>query len=205
MVEITSTIQEDLAACSDLVSQGSVNAVSGLSQMIGQEIHVTNLHARLVPVNETPDIVGGWEELTIGVYLGVSGSANGHMFLLYSPPTALALVDLLLGQPPGTTTDLGEMEESAMGEVGNIMGSFFLNALSDATGLTLLPSPPAVMTDMAGAILDVAMADILQESDDALVVETSFSTEDRQIEGTLLVMPSPDLLRVLKESLNDDR
>ena len=125
------------------------------------------------------------------------------MFLLYSPPTALALVDLLLGQPPGTTTDLDEMEESAMGEVGNIMGSFFLNALSDATGLTLQPSPPAVMTDMAGAILDVAMADILQESDDALVVETSFSTEDRQIEGTLLMMPSPDLLRVLKERIND--
>jgi len=203
LVQRMDTMQEDLAACSDLVSQGSVNAVSGLAQMVGQEIHVTNLHARLVPVNETPDIVGGWEELTLGVYLGVSGSANGHMFLLYSPPTALALVDLLLGQPPGTTTDLDEMEESVMGEVGNIMGSFFLTALSDATGLTLQPSPPAVMMDMAGAILDVAMADILQESDDALVVETSFSSEDRQIEGTLLVMPSPDLLRVLKEHLND--
>ncbi len=203
MVERMDTMEEDLAACSDLVSQGSVNAVSGLAQMVGQEIHITNLHARLVPVNETPDIVGGWEELTLGVYLGVSGSANGHMFLLYSPPTARALVDLLLGQPPGTTTDLDEMEESVMGEVGNIMGSFFLNALSDATGLTLQPSPPAVMMDMAGAILDVAMADILQESDDALVVETSFSSEDRQIEGTLLVMPSHDLLRVLKERIND--
>ena len=108
-----------------------------------------------------------------------------------------------MGQPPGTTTDLDEMEESAMGEVGNIMGSFFLNALSDATGLMLQPSPPAVMMDMAGAILDVALADILGDSDDALVVETSFSTEDRQIEGTLLVMPSPDLLRVLQERIND--
>ena len=127
------------------------------------------------------------------------------MFLLYSPATALALVDLLMGQPPGTTTDLDEMEESALGEVGNIMGSFFLNALSDATGLCLQPSPPAVMMDMAGAILDVALSDIMQESDDALVVETGFSTEDRLVEGMLLVLPSPDLLRVLQENIDDNR
>ena len=204
MVERATTLQEGLVACRELVSQGSVNAVAGLSQMIGQEINVTHLRSRHVPVNETPDIVGGWEELTIGVYLGVSGSANGHMFLLYSPATALALADLLMGQPLGTTTDLDEMEESAMCEVGNIMGSFFLNALSDATGLSLQPSPPAVMMDMAGAILDVALSDILQESDDALVVETGFSTEDRLVEGMLLVMPSPDLLRLLQECINDN-
>ena len=95
------------------------------------------------------------------------------------------------------------MEESALGEVGNIMGSFFLNALSDATNSSFLPSPPAVMMDMAGAILDVALADIIQESDHALVVETSFCTEDRQIEGTLLIMPSPDLLRVLLEHVRN--
>ena len=94
-------------------------------------------------------------------------------------------------------------EEPALGEVGNIMGSFFLNALSDATNSSFLPSPPAVMMDMAGAILDVALADIIQESDYALVVETSFRTEDRKIEGTLLIMPSPDLLRVLLEHVRN--
>ncbi len=99
---------------------------------------------------------------------------------------------------------MNEMEESVMGEVGNVMGSFFLNALSDATGLFLQPSPPAVMMDMAGAILEIALADIMQESDNALVVETGFCNEDRQIKGTLLVMPSPELLRVLQEQINDD-
>ena len=52
---------------------------------------------------------------------------------------------------------------------------------ADSTGLILLPSPPAVIMDMAGAILDVALSDIIIESDYALVVETSFGTEDRQI------------------------
>lgn len=51
------------------------------------------------------------------------------------------------------------------------MGSFYLNALGDASGLVPMPSPPAVIMDMAGSILDVALAYILEESDDALVVE----------------------------------
>ncbi len=203
MAERQSTLNEDMQACTALVSEGSANAINGLSQMIGQEIQVTSLSAREVPVNETPDLVGGWEAITIGVYLAVTGSATGHMFMVYKPETAMALADLLLGEPPGTTKNLDEMEESALGEVGNIMGSFFLNALSDATNSSFLPSPPAVMMDMAGAILDVALADIIQESDHALVVETCFRTEDRKIEGTLLIMPSPDLLRVLLEHVRN--
>lgn len=203
MVELQPTLNDDMKACTELVSAGSANAISGLSQMIGQDIKLTSLTAKVVPVNETPDLVGGWEAVTLGVYLAVIGDATGHMFMVYKPETAMALADLLMGDPPGTTTNLEEMEESALGEVGNIMGSFFLNALSDATGFSFQPSPPAVMMDMAGAILDVAMADIIQESDEALIVETGFCTEDCQIEGTLLVMPSPDLLRVLVEHIRN--
>ena len=204
MVEQYIDLDEGLKACSELVSQGSANAVSGLSQMIGQEIRVTSMNARLVPANDTPDLIGGWEALTLGVYLAVTGCAEGHMFMVYEPQTAMALADLLMGNPPGTTQSLDEMEVSALGEVGNIMGSFFLNSLADNTNSQLQPSPPAVMMDMAGAILSVALANILQESDDALVVETCFSTEDRQIAGTLLIMPSPELLRLMLEHLQND-
>ncbi|MFQ6027968.1 MAG: chemotaxis protein CheC [Dehalococcoidia bacterium] len=204
MVEQHTGLDESLRACSELVSQGSINAVSGLSQMIGQDISVTSISTRRIPANETPDLIGGWEQLTLGVYLAVSGDAEGHMFLVYEPKTAMALADLLMGDPPGTTQSLDEMEASALGEVGNVMGSFFLNSLADNTNSQFQPSPPAVMMDMAGAILNVALANILQESDDALVVETSFSTDDQQINGTLLVMPSPDLLRVMLEHLQND-
>ncbi len=51
--------------------------------------------------------------------------------------------------------------------------------------------------DMAGAILDVALADILMESDDALVVEAVFATKDQKINGNFLVLPSPEFLRQL--------
>ena len=55
------------------------------------------------------------------------------------------------------------------------------------------------MVDMAGSILDIAIADIMQERDELFAMETLFSTEDRDICGTLLVLPTADFMDVMLE------
>jgi chemotaxis protein CheC len=180
-----------------LVSLGTDNAMRGLSEMIGQDIEITSFGLRRVPVTEISNIMGGPEVTSIGIYLTVSGSADGHLMLMYDPNIAFAFVDLLMGEPIGTTKDLGEMEASALGEMGNIIGAFFLNAISDATGLELRPSPPAVMADMAGALLDVVTADILLTQDETYVAESTFKVAGEEISGLFFVMPSEELLEAL--------
>lgn len=199
MVEHIIAVEDDLKEGARLVLLGSQNAITGLSQMVDQEITMVAVSARQIPVDDVPELFGGRENVAVAVYLAVTGATEGHMFLVYPPKTAMSLVDLLLGEPPGTTQEISELEASALGEMGNIMGSFYLNALSDASGLVLMPSPPAVIMDMAGSILDVALADILQESDDALVVEAVFTAEEHQITGNFLLLPSPAFLKQLSE------
>ncbi len=182
-----------LAPWAELVGVGTSNAMSGLSQMIGQEVEVSSFTLRRVPVSTIAQLVGGPEVMAVGIYLTVSGSANGHLMLMYEPKIACAFVDLMMGRPPHTTEELGEMERSALAEMGNVIGAFFLNALADATGLNLRPSPPVVMTDMAGALLDVVSADILLTQDETYLAETTFSAEDREISGVFFVMPSEEL------------
>ncbi len=190
-------------AWAGLVSTGIGNAISGLSQMVGQEIKATALKPTVVEIKDVPNIFGGPEVMTVGIYLRVTGAATGHMLLVYQPQAAFELLDMLLGVVLGTTQDLGEMEESALGEMGNIMGSFFLNSLSDATGLSFYPSPPAVMMDMAGAVLDVALSEIMLEADEACLVEATFGTQDKQVNGTFLVLPSPGLLKALSRQWSE--
>lgn len=183
-----------------LVSKGINHAISGLSQMVGQDIIATELNTKgEVALKEVSDLLGGPEHLNVGIYLQASGAASSHLLLLHKPKEAFDLIDMLMGHASETTKSLGEMEQSALGEVGNIMGSFFLTSLSDATGLRLYPSPPAVMMDMVGAILDVAVSQIIQETEEACIVETKYGTHNQQINGTFLVMPSPNLLRVLSQ------
>ncbi len=191
--------EAELESWAQLVSTATSQAMSNLSRMVGQEISVTSFKLRQTRVAEVSHLMGGPETETVAIYLTVSGGADGHIILMSDPHMAYGFVDMLMGLPAGSTQALGEMEESALGELGNIVGSSFLNTLADATGLTLLPSPPSVMTDMAGALLDVIAAGILLTQDDAFVAETAFRAPDRDISGQFYVIPTQDLLRVLLE------
>jgi chemotaxis protein CheC len=176
-----------------LLSGGISNAVGGLSKMVGKDTQISSFGLRRILIKDVPNLFGGPEAIMVGVYLKVSGYADGHMIVAYQPKTAFDLIDLLLGQSPGSTKELSEWEHSVLGEVGNIMGSFFLNYLADITGVRYRPSPPVVMMDMAGAILDAALANLLEQGDDTYIVETTFSTKDRQVAGTFLIVPIPEL------------
>lgn len=191
---------DELAFWAQLVNKGTRNAIANLSQMVGQEIKVDSFSLRQIPVADISKLLGGPDTTSVGIYLTVSGSADGHIMLMYDPQMAYGFVDLLMGLPAGSTQTLGEMEKSALGELGNVVGSSFLNALVDVTGLTLLPSPPTVMTDMVGALVDVVAADILLTQDDAFLAETAFVAPDRQISGMFFVIPTQALLNALLES-----
>src|SRR4030043_2352029 len=156
-MDLKKSIQEIDFADKDMAvifGEGVNNAIVGLSQMAGRDIKVVDMNIMKVPVKDIPDLFGGHEAIIIAIYLEIFGKANGHMIVVYKPEVAYGLVDLLLDQPGGTTQELNDMELSTLGEVGNIMGSFFLNYVADITGQRLKPSPPAVMMDMAGAGLD---------------------------------------------------
>jgi chemotaxis protein CheC len=183
----------------ELVSTGVTNAIAGMSEMIGQEIIISKFKATSINLRDASQLLGGPEAETAAIYLSISGPASGHMILVYQPQTAFDLIDLLMGEQAGATNSLGEMEESVLAEMGNIVGSFFLNAISDATRLDLRVSPPAVMMDMAGAVLDPILAERMMETDAALVVETAFGTKDCQIDGMFLAMPSIELQAILLE------
>lgn len=178
------------AETTKLVSKAVTNAVSGLSRMIGKEIQVFSFDVKKVKVRDVPYEFGGPEALIVGVYLQVKDS-TGHMFVGYEPKVAGELIDMLLGQPPSSTLQFSEMEQSVLGEIGNLMGSYFLNTLAEGAGVSLLPSPPAVMIDMAGAILDVPLSRFLEQGEETPVVTASFGTRDKQIDGKFLIVPAP--------------
>ncbi len=183
----------------ELIEKGTGKAMTNLSQMLGQPIEVSSFRLRSIPIGEIAQLVGGPEVMSVGIYLTVWGSADGHLMLIYDPHIACAFVDLLMTQPPNTTTALGEMEQSALGEMGNVVGASFLNVIADDAGMDLRPSPPAVMMDMAGALLDIVAADLLMTQDDAFVAETTFRAPDREISGMFFVMPSASLMTALVE------
>jgi chemotaxis protein CheC len=110
---------------------------------------------------------------------------------------ALELADLLIDVPAGTTQHLGSLERSALGELGNLCGSFFLNSIAKQVGADFRPSVPAVMVDMVGAILDIVVATTGGNSEQALLMQANFMDGARNVEVDFWVIPDMKSLESL--------
>ncbi len=189
----------EMVAWAGLVNKAVTNSVSGLSGMVGQEMSTTALKAGHMSAKAVSDLFGGPDTMMISVHLGFEGSATGHMILAYQPKTAYGFIDLIMGQEMGSTNDLGDLEKSALQEMGNIMGGFFLNTIADMNGIQLCPTPPVTMINKASIVLNAAMSRTVEDDEELLLVDAQFGTHDQQIEGRFLVMPSPHLMGVLRQ------
>ena len=189
--------KENLSVWTWLVSKGISNALTGLSQMIGKTIEVSAIDIKWLPASKVVDLLGGPENTIVGIYLSIEGDATGHLLLLHDTKIAFRFIDTQLGLPRGSTKEIDEMEYSVLGEMGNITGSFFLNALADSTSLVLMPSPPFVLMDIVGAILNVPLTFITKENDNAFVVKANFKAEDDEYYGTFMLLPTMNFMSTL--------
>ncbi len=168
--------------------------VRGLSTMSGQTISHGSPRVDCVPITQITTYAGSPEAEKVGIYLVMSGGLHGQALLILSKTSALRLADLLMGDPAGTTGELGVMERSALAEVGNLAVSAFLNTMAvqnPQAPRLMRPSPPAVMVDMLGAILDVIVTPVAAVRDDLLIIDTNFGNTQRTVQGRFWIIPDP--------------
>lgn len=134
---------------------GAGNAMTALSQMLQCKVDMKVPQVRLLEFSEVGDLMGGEEQIMAGVFLGVEGDITGSMMFMVEEESARHLIrKITMGMMP-EGEEFAEMGMSAMQEVGNIITGAYLNSLSTMTNLKVVPSPPAITVDMAGAILSV--------------------------------------------------
>ena len=186
-------------------------AGEALGSMSGEIIDVQTPMLQRCSAADVLTMAGGPESIVLAVYVGIWGSIEGHALLLFSPPDAHRLAQILLAGllgpgelPIDATTDVlayDELELSALQEAGNVTISAFLNELGMHLHEPCQPTPPQVGIEMAGAVLDAVLLDLVSDADQMLAAKTTFSEGGRAIDGTLLVLPRADSLRVLLDAL----
>jgi len=197
MAQVNATAGIETDVWDGLIKKGMINALKGLSGMVGEEMAVKSIAIEHIPARDMPDMLGGAENVVVGVYILFDGASHGHILLAHQPEVTYALLDILLGPAPRSHRPLTDMERSAIGEMGNITGTFFLNAVADELGVRLNPSPPIILMDMAGAILDIALAQILEERDRVFVASMEYSIKGATAAGNFIILPNPGLLKLV--------
>ena len=178
----------------ELGNIGAGNATTALAQMIGCKVDMSVPKVQLLDFNKLGELVGGEDELMVGIYLQVEGDIEGSMMFIQKKVSAAHLVNKLMCGMLGVTEDeitsheFGEMECSAIEEVGNIITGAYLNALSSLTGLKIYPSVPQLGIDMAGALLSVPAVEFGLYADKILLVQTQFS-DAVELDGYFILIP----------------
>jgi len=175
----------------ELGNIGAGNAMTALSQMLGCKVDMRVPQIKLLEFNEVGEMMGGEEQIMVGVFLGVEGDITGSMMFLVEKNSAKHLINkLMMGMAP-EGEDFTEMELSAMKEVGNIITGAYLNSLSVITNLKIFPTPPDVTVDMAGAILSVPAIQFGVVGDNILLIQSQFFDEV-EIDGYFILIPDLD-------------
>lgn len=192
-------------------SRAMQHAGEALGAMSGHVIDVRTPMLRRCSASAVLTMAGGAEAIVVAVYVGIKGSLEGHALLLFSPTDAHRLARILLfgvlgpdDLPAYEENDpfaFDAMELSAVQESGNVTISAFLNELGMHLHEPVQPTPPQIVVEMAGAVLDGVLLDLMSEVDQVLAARTTFTEGDRAIDGALLVLPRPSSLPILLDAL----
>ncbi len=171
---------------------GAGHAATALSQLLDKPIDMAVPKVQILPFEDIAEKVGGAEKIVLTVFFRVEGDAPGNLFYIMAPEAGKSLLNRLGAFEPTEGLDLTEMEQSALGEIGNILAGSYLSSLADFTNLAMSPTVPALALDMAGAILSYGMIQFGEMGDAALLIDTTFVQGNDEVEGQFFLIPDPE-------------
>jgi chemotaxis protein CheC len=173
-----------LDALREMSNIGSGNAATALASMLGQSVDLCVPTALALELADAVDAVGNPEDTVSAVIIGVFGDLDATVLLLFDPESANTLCSLL-----GVEGD-PEMALSALGEIGNILGSSYVQAMGTMTSLHMEPHPPVAMSDMLGAIVASVLAVTAADTDLALLLDSKMTVDGTACKFGFLYVPS---------------
>ena len=188
-------------ALREIGSIGTGNAATALSSMLGMEVRIPLPEVQILEFNAAVEKLGGFETISAGIISDLSGEINGLMLALFQLDAINLLLGKMMGKKINDYDELTEIENSAIIEIGNILISSFINALSGLSGVRITPSVPQISIDMQGAIITVPMAAYGSQSDYIMLIGGSFLVEHKEVPCRLLLAPDMRSLNYLLHRL----
>lgn len=179
------SIQED--ALKELGSVGAAKAASALAQLLKTTIRLSEPVLRVETLQELWNEEERSEQV-IAVIMGITGDATGHVVVAFEREHAIEFSMAYLSRfMPGVTPSDDDIVGTVQ-EFGNILAGPYLMALTTLTNLDLGLEPPTVLPGTRHDVL-AALPDEVKNCE-AAIVGSRFLSEDRDICGEVILVPS---------------
>ena len=186
---------------------GAAHAATALSDLLNKKIDMRVPKVEMVSFNDMMELVGGSENVVVGIFLRIEGDVEGSMFFVLPIEQANRFIRGLIRDDEFDfkNPSAPELGLSAMQEMGNILSGSYLSALSDFTGLKIYPTVPGLSVDMFGAIISIGLIELSHVSDHVIVINTSILDDEQEdsesVRGHFFLLPDPDSFEAIFKAL----
>lgn len=172
-----------LDALRELANIGSGQAAAALSQLLAKPIDISVPTAAALPLADAVAVAGAPDAERHGILVPIVGDMEAAVVLLVPEQDAQILCGVFGLDPHG------EDGRSMLAEVGNILGTSYINVLAGMTGMALEPAPPQVTHDMLGSILQSVLIGRGQDLEIALILDSHLQVEGEDCSMSFLLLP----------------
>ncbi|MDD2221116.1 MAG: chemotaxis protein CheC [Clostridia bacterium] len=201
-MEIYNDLSEfQLSVLSEIGNIGAGNAATSLASILADKVSMTVPKLQIIDVNSMTAILGGPENELAGILVNMTGDIQGMLLFLFDKKFICKLINVLLDKDIDKFENITDLDMSAIMEIGNIMAGSYISAISVLTNLSIGLSTPQLAIDMTGAILSYPAAMFGMIGEKLLFIEENFLSGEESIKSHLLIMPEPNSLQLIMESL----
>jgi len=188
---------------------GAGNAATALATMLDEKVDISVPQVQITDFDTAVSALGGAETMTVGVLVNFLGEANGMIMFLLKMEEAREILEILIGdnedyRDEEENTDvnyLSELKLSAIKEIGNILGSSYINSIATLTGLKIEVSVPYIAIDMAGALMSVPLIEFGSVGDKVMFIEESFTGEKNKLISNIIMFAEMETIKSIMERL----
>lgn len=191
---------QELDIIKEIGSIGNGNAATALSGILNAKVSMKFPEVKVLGFNEALNSLGSPEDLVAAVLVEMSGEIQGVMLYILTEEFAKEILAKMLGEEIDFMA-MSEMHLSALNEIGNIMISSYISAISSLTHVEINLSVPQIAMNMLGGILSLPMAQMGTYSDRIMMMTGGFTLDGKELKSDMLLLPDVESLNVLIEKL----
>lgn len=187
----------DLTVWTWLIRRAITQVISGLSSTLSERISVDEMEVKHVLLNDVISQLGNTNTKVVTILLRLNGDQGGQVLLAHDHHLVEDLSLYTAKEDDSKLSSLRDIETALLEELGAATGFYFLNAISDATNLSLSSKLPEVVVSQADTVVRNIQNNIAYTACPVHVIKVQFRIRTEHLNGIFLVIPTADLVKTI--------
>ncbi|MFA5361739.1 MAG: chemotaxis protein CheC [Candidatus Omnitrophota bacterium] len=179
------------------------NAATALAQLLNKSFSLQFPGVKFVNIAKLPYYLGGDpEEVILGLHMQILGGIRGNALMIFPRKEAFALIGILIGPLEEKSYNPTELGISALKEMGNVVISSYLSALSAFTGVSAFSSTVNLASGASRYLVNLIFTGLGKaEITDVLFIEAVFQENTRALAGKFyIIFDAKSIVTILKKA-----